>query len=102
MRRRESRSPDDVAAELSDEEILKGPMGPLFQGLKVQMLLPAKKGHSLFAMSPLCCAAELDHESARWQFTLFVHYAKGCLPAWTWRSNFPSTLLLKMLRGGAS
>ena len=33
--RRESRSPEDVAAELSDEEILKGPMGPLYKNLKV-------------------------------------------------------------------
>lgn len=53
--RRESRSPDDVAAELSDEEILKGPMGPLFQGLKVQILFPPlampRWGHIL------CCTS---------------------------------------------
>ena len=34
--RRHSKSPEDVAALLSDKDLLQSPVGPLFQGLKVR------------------------------------------------------------------
>ena len=33
--RQPGRAPDEVAAELSDEDIMKGPLAGIFQGIKV-------------------------------------------------------------------